>query len=668
MSLVSTLTNASKNGWQGGGINIPQTNIVKHTPYTVKIDTATSKTINVAMASKIGGLITIDWGDGNTTTHTTIDDIQVEKSQWGVYITNPTTISHTYSNSGQYLIKILSSTGYLACSIGSGVRYIAAGSAADTMVVDVTSWGSQKFYNMTSMFANCLNLVSFSATNVPNLSECVSLGIIFDYASKFNGDISKWDVSKVKDFINVFSNATSFNKPLANWNPRSATRMTGTFWNAQIYNQDLSSWCVSQFTSKPDNFDGATTNSSWSTARKPQWGTCPSYTGTPGIPDYPAVGPGDISPPILTVLQSTIKITPNTTVSTTAIAKTDITECSFFVSPDLPAGLLFNNSEATISGLVSVINPYAYNITAADKYGRPSNTGIFYLIGESLSLVAVNSSVNVTDPISNMILATAHGGMPPYRYSISNSAKLLTGGLTYSSDGFLSGTPNNTLTNSSYTITVTDSLNATATTTISISYVEKLTATIINPRIDFRVGLIYSWTGPLGNTGTSKVIDSFSPILITGGTAPYTCSITNSGNLSGAGIYFGVNLDNYVAFGMNSNNNTLGASTYTVTVTDKNGNKVSVNIIISAVSPNIVTTTSRYLDGTTTTTINPTVSTAVNYDRLIDISIHGPGVVTGHQTLTLLKNTTTVSMPYGPVGWDGSYKFTAKTDFTLQSI
>jgi surface protein len=62
---------------------------------------------------------------------------------------------------------------------------------------------------------------------------------------RFNGDISKWDVSNVKDMEYMFCNATTFNQPLNNWNVSNVDNMFGMFWNAEKFNQPLNNWDVS---------------------------------------------------------------------------------------------------------------------------------------------------------------------------------------------------------------------------------------------------------------------------------------------------------------------------------------------------------------------------------------------------------------------------------------
>ena len=51
----------------------------------------------------------------------------------------------------------------------------------------------------------------------------------FMQATRFNQDISGWDVSHVTDFYSTFFNASAFNQDLGGWDVGSATRMSNMF-------------------------------------------------------------------------------------------------------------------------------------------------------------------------------------------------------------------------------------------------------------------------------------------------------------------------------------------------------------------------------------------------------------------------------------------------------
>ena len=61
--------------------------------------------------------------------------------------------------------------------------------------------------------------------------------------------------------------------PLNNIDTRYVTDMNRMFQNATNFNQDLSKWCVTNITSKPNNFNPG---SKLTAANLPRWGTCPN--------------------------------------------------------------------------------------------------------------------------------------------------------------------------------------------------------------------------------------------------------------------------------------------------------------------------------------------------------------------------------------------------------
>merc|ERR1719454_1235319 len=79
---------------------------------------------------------------------------------------------------------------------------------------------------------------------------------MFGVAAKFNGDLSKWDVSKVTNMHSMFADATSFNGDLSKWDVSKVTDMNGMFSAAYKFNGDLSKWDVSNVTDMKEMFYG----------------------------------------------------------------------------------------------------------------------------------------------------------------------------------------------------------------------------------------------------------------------------------------------------------------------------------------------------------------------------------------------------------------------------
>ena len=91
-----------------------------------------------------------------------------------------------------------------------------------------------------------LNLIDTSKiTDMSHLfnSNTSSYGSNADY-SAFNGDISGWDVSGVKDMGSMFWNAYAFNGDISEWNVSGVTDMSYMFCLATAFNGDISSWNV----------------------------------------------------------------------------------------------------------------------------------------------------------------------------------------------------------------------------------------------------------------------------------------------------------------------------------------------------------------------------------------------------------------------------------------
>ena len=81
---------------------------------------------------------------------------------------------------------------------------------------------------------------------------------LFNSATSFNGDISKWDVSSVSNMGWIFADATSFNGDISKWHVSSVTEMSGMFYDATSFTGNISKWQVSSVTIMNRMFHGAT--------------------------------------------------------------------------------------------------------------------------------------------------------------------------------------------------------------------------------------------------------------------------------------------------------------------------------------------------------------------------------------------------------------------------
>ncbi|WP_075344006.1 BspA family leucine-rich repeat surface protein [Tenacibaculum agarivorans] len=189
---------------------------------------------------------TVDWGDG------TIE---------GGYTGNAT---HEYTTSGTYTVKITGDFPRIHFDSGSNASQIQS----------VEQWGTQVWTSMEDAFRGCSNLV-INATDSPDLSNVTNMSYMFsgcdsigsaDFSgwntsnvtnmrslfafSRFNGNISTWNVGKVSSFNGLFENSTRFNQDISQWNIGEFVTgfidMAEMFRSANRFNQSLNNWDVSK--------------------------------------------------------------------------------------------------------------------------------------------------------------------------------------------------------------------------------------------------------------------------------------------------------------------------------------------------------------------------------------------------------------------------------------
>ena len=79
-----------------------------------------------------------------------------------------------------------------------------------------------------------------------NVSKVRNMSGMFYDAKSFNQPIGDWDVSNVKDMSDMFYGAESFNKPIGDWDVSNVRDMYGMFFWAESFNQPIENWNVSK--------------------------------------------------------------------------------------------------------------------------------------------------------------------------------------------------------------------------------------------------------------------------------------------------------------------------------------------------------------------------------------------------------------------------------------
>jgi hypothetical protein len=223
---------------------------------------------------------------------------------------------------------------------------------------------------------------------------------------------------------------------------------------------------------------------------------------------------------------------------------------TYSVSSGLPTGLMFNASTGAITGTPNVTSTATtYTVTVTDANGATAQA--------SFSLT-VDSAVVATQAIATTVLTQNHaaarftpvtgsGGLAPLTYSVSSG--LPTGLMFNTSTGAITGTASVTSGATSYTVTVTDANNATATASFSLT-----------------VGSSVVATQAIASTAltVNHAAVAFTPVIGSGGDAPLSYSVS-------PGLPTGLMFNASTGTITGTPTGVSGAANYTVMVTDANG-------------------------------------------------------------------------------------------------
>ncbi|WP_198137590.1 Ig domain-containing protein [Terriglobus sp. TAA 43] len=243
------------------------------------------------------------------------------------------------------------------------------------------------------------------------------------------------------------------------------------------------------------------------------------------------------------------------------------------VKGTLPAGLSFSTTTGILSGTPTAAGTSTFTLQAVDSSDVPFTVTSTITLkvntsSSNSSLQAVGATPDGTVNVSYVAVLQASGGTSPYNWSIASGT--LPAGLNLSATGIISGTPTAAGT-STFTAQVKDAAGAIATLNLTLK---------INAASSGGTLTIATSTLP---SGTVQIAYAAS-ITITGGTAPYTCSV-DSGSLP-AGLILG---SNCAVTGIPT---TAGTSTFTVHVTDaaspSNSGSGLITIVINPASAVLV--------------------------------------------------------------------------------
>lgn len=250
--------------------------------YKTEVASGVQTDTGIYRIKKTGGNLTVDWGDGATTTltaATTTHVLHTYNDGTNTNVENPVVKIGLDGETGT-LTEVyyeLSTTTFASELLeiqqwGTISSFISLNFASATQM-QLTATDALTTTSLSSTFKGCTAFTGHSSMNSWNVSNVTSFTSCFQQATNFNQDLNNWDVSSGTLFNNMFYLATnfngningwdftsannlnymlhgtSFNQPVNNWTLGGTNKtMYSTFYLANDFAQDVSSWDVSKIT------------------------------------------------------------------------------------------------------------------------------------------------------------------------------------------------------------------------------------------------------------------------------------------------------------------------------------------------------------------------------------------------------------------------------------
>ena len=170
--------------------------------------------------------VTVDWGDGTTTTDTTL------------------THEYTANFNGNVTITVTAGT---VTRFGNGYIFTSWDGASNLTTVDtindsLLNWGLPGISVLSGAFFNATNIVTVPDYIPSTVTDC---GTMFLNSDKFNHDISGWNTSNIEIMSLMLNGCKKFDQDISGWDVSSATTMDSMFSRCYVFNQDIGNWDVS---------------------------------------------------------------------------------------------------------------------------------------------------------------------------------------------------------------------------------------------------------------------------------------------------------------------------------------------------------------------------------------------------------------------------------------